>query len=306
MTPLRHFDQVINSVKANEPVTIAVAAAADHHVMEAVIDAHQQGIARFILIDDQEKMERIAAHHSFSLTDVEVMHQPELTQTARDAVRAVHDRKANIVMKGMIQTADFLRAVLHKEYGLAKGGVLSHIAAFQIPGYDRLVLVTDSGLNIAPTLKEKVQIIENAISLSHSIGVREPKVALLGAIELVNPNMPATMDAAVLTQMNRRGQIRGALIDGPLALDNAISLAAAEQKGIESEVAGMADVLVVPNIESGNILYKSLSYFAHSQIGSLVVGASAPVVLTSRSDGHQNKLRSIALAVLQARQQLSK
>jgi phosphate butyryltransferase len=206
-------------------------------------------------------------------------------------------------MKGMIQTSDFLRAVLNKEYGLRTGKVLSHVSTHEVDGYDRLIHVTDPALNVAPTLPEKAQIVQNVIGYCHSLGNQEPKVAVLGAVEVVNPNMPPTLDAAALTQMNRRGQIKGGIIDGPFALDNAVSVHAAEHKGIQSPVAGQADVLLVPDIEAGNMLYKSLVYFGKSKVGALVLGAAAPVVLTSRADSPEAKLYSIALAVLQAANQ---
>jgi phosphate butyryltransferase len=203
-------------------------------------------------------------------------------------------------MKGNVPTAVLLKAVLNKEFGLRTGHVLSHVAAFEIPDYNRLIFVTDAAMNIAPDLNQKVQIVKNAVNVARSLGIECPKVAPLAAVEVVNPDMQATLDAAVLTQMNARGQIQNCQIDGPLALDNAVSAFAAEHKGIVSEVAGQADILLVPTIEVGNVLYKSLIYFAKAKVGAVIAGAKAPIVLTSRADSAESKLYSLAVAVCSA------
>jgi phosphate butyryltransferase len=297
---IRTMDEVVKRAEALPPVTVAVAAAADEDVLEAVKNARQHGIADFLLFGDKEKIMELTAKVGLKVDPATVHHAAGVAEACKQAVIAVREGKADVVMKGMVQTADFLRAVLNKEYGLRTGKVLSHVASFEVPGYDRMIHVTDPALNVAPTLPEKAQIVENVISYCHSLGNDLPKVAVLGAVEVVNPNMQPTLDAAALAQMNRRGQIKGAIVDGPFALDNAVSVEAAEHKKIESPVAGLADVLMVPDIEAGNILYKSLVYFAKAKIGALVLGASAPVVLTSRADSPEAKLYSIALAVLQA------
>ncbi|MCH5584217.1 phosphate butyryltransferase [Shimazuella sp. AN120528] len=282
-------------------VTVAVAAADDREVLEAVLDAKKHGIAQFQLYGKKQEIERISREIGLTLTAEEFITDTTNVQAACiAAVSAVREGKADVVMKGMVQTADFLRAILHKEKGLRSGKVLSHVATFEVPGYDHLIHVTDPALNVAPTLPEKFQIVENMIELCHALGCEEPKIAALAAVEVVNPNMQATLDAAALAQMNRRKQLKGAIIDGPFALDNAVSVESAEHKGIESPVAGKADVLLVPDIEAGNILYKSMVYFAKAKIGALVLGARAPVVLTSRADSAEAKLYSIALAVVQA------
>jgi len=210
----------------------------------------------------------------------------------------VQQGQAQILMKGMVGTADFMRAVLDKAEGLGTGRLLSHVVVFEPAGYDRLLLLTDAAINIAPDLGQKVQIIENALQVSRAIGNQETKIAMLAAVEVVTSSMKATEDAAMIAKMAERNQIKGCFIDGPLALDNAVSVAAAHHKGIGGVVAGNADLLVVPNIEAGNILYKSLVYFAHSPLAGIVVGAAAPVILTSRADSPANKLNSIALAVV--------
>jgi phosphate butyryltransferase len=187
--------------------------------------------------------------------------------------------------------------VLNKEYGLRLGNILSHVAVFEIPNHDRLIIVTDSAMNISPDLTQKAQIIKNAVAIAKEIGIETPKVAPIAAVEVVNPAMQATIDAAALTMMNKRGQITGCIVDGPLALDNAVSVLAAEHKGINSEVAGKVDILVVPSIEVGNALYKSLVYFANAKVGAVIAGAKAPIVLTSRADSAESKLYSLALAI---------
>jgi phosphate butyryltransferase len=298
---LTTFQEVLAKAKSLPSVTVAVAAAADREVLEAVLDAKKHGIAQFQLYGEKQEIERISREIGLTLTAEEFITDTQGSQDACSAaVSAVREGKADVVMKGMVQTADFLRAILHKEKGLRSGKVLSHVASFEVSGYDHLIHVTDPALNVAPTLPEKFQIVENMIELCHALGCEEPKIAALAAVEVVNPNMQATLDAAALAQMNRRKQLKGAIIDGPFALDNAVSVESAVHKGIESPVAGKADVLLVPDIEAGNILYKSMVYFAKAKIGALVLGAKAPVVLTSRADSAEAKLYSIALAVVQA------
>ena len=229
--------------------------------------------------------------------NIQVIHTQTKEEAAELAVKTVHNDEATILMKGMVSSATLLKSVLNKEYGLRTNRVLSHVAIFEIPGFSKSMIVTDAAMNIHPNLEKKQQIIENAVDMAKSIGVNNPKVAVLAAIENVNPAMEVTLDAASLTLMNKRGQIKDCIIDGPLALDNAVSTIAAKQKGIDSEVAGNADILLVPTIEAGNILYKSLIYFAKAKVGSVIAGAKAPIVLTSRSDSAECKLYSLALAI---------
>ncbi|WP_409254354.1 phosphate butyryltransferase [Bacillus sp. SCS-153A] len=283
--------------------TVAVAAAEDKEVLEAVSMAVEQGIAKFLLFGDSEKIKEILGTVSSTLLNhkaVTVLHADTVKEAAESAVKAVRNNEATALMKGNIATSVILKAVLNKEFGLRTGNALSHVAVFEIPGYDRLMVLTDAAMNIAPDLEQKVQIINNAVGVARGIGIENPKVAPIAAVEVVNPAMQATVDAALLTQMNRRGQIKGCVVDGPLALDNAVSLEAAEHKGIDSEAAGKADILLVPNIETGNSLYKSLIYFARAKVGAVVAGAKAPVVLTSRADSAESKLYSLALAICTA------
>ncbi|MFC0298221.1 phosphate butyryltransferase [Geobacillus jurassicus] len=281
--------------------TVAVAAAEDEEVIEAVAMALEHRLGQFVLYGDRERIGRLLEEKGCArFSDVDVVHANSTGQAAELAVRAVHLNEADALMKGHVPTATLLKAVLNKEYGLRAGKVLSHVAVFEVPEFDRLVIVTDAAMNIAPDLEQKVQIVNNAVSVARSIGIERPKVAALAAVETVNPAMPATVDAAALAMMQKRGQISDCLLDGPLALDNAVSMAAAKHKRIESDVAGQADILLVPDIESGNMLYKSLVYFAKANVGAVIAGAKAPIVLTSRADSAESKLYSLALAICSA------
>lgn len=279
---------------------VAVAAAADLEVLEAVDLAISREIASFSLFDEEAKLRRMISKHYPHLLDhpkVRLYNASGAAKAASEAVKSVFTEESSVLMKGHIATAVLLKAVLNEEYGLRTENILSHVAAFEIQGFNRLIYVTDAGMNITPDLKQKAQIIRNAVHIARSLGVETPVVAPLAAVEVVNPAMPATMDAAALTVMNQRGQIKDCIVDGPLALDNAISTLAAEHKGISGDKAGKADILVVPNIESGNILYKSLVYFAQAKVGGVIAGAKAPIVLTSRADSAESKLFSLALAL---------
>ena len=295
------LESLINKATQLDNITVAVAVAEDEEVIEAVIEALNRNLANFILFGDNEKITTILnvkhKDQQKSNKSLTVVHADSNTMAAERAVKAVSTGEATVLMKGNIPTSVLLKAVLNKEYGLRTGNILSHVAVFEIPGYDRFTIVTDAGMNIAPDLDEKAQMIRNAAALARAIGIEYPKVAPIAAVEVVNPAMQATIDAAALTIMNKRGQITGCIVDGPLALDNAVSALAAEHKGIHSEVAGRADILLVPAIEVGNVLYKSLIYFAKAKVGAVIAGAKAPIVLTSRADSAESKLYSLALAI---------
>jgi phosphate butyryltransferase len=297
------LDSLISMASQNNRKTVAVAAAEDSEVLEAVAQAVKLELADFLLFGNEEEIEKIIEAKHPELADskrIRIISTPNKNTAAEMAVKAVKNNEADVVMKGNIPTAVILKAVLNKEYGLRTGAVLSHVAVFEVPGYDRFTIVTDAAMNIAPDLEQKAQIIQNAVKIAHSIGIDIPKVAPLAAVEVINPAMQATVDAASLTMMNQRGQIQGCIVDGPLALDNAVSQIAAEHKGIKSEVAGRADILLVPAIEVGNVLYKSLIYFANAKVGAVIAGAKAPIVLTSRADTAKSKLYSLALALCTA------
>jgi len=297
---IKNFRDVLQKVKQQKTKKIAVAVAQDKYVLEAIKDADKQGIAQAILVGDRVKVETIAAKLYMDLTKFELVDEPDNSKAALKAVELAALGKADMVMKGLIDTASFLRAVLNKEIGLRTGKLMSHVAVFEINNFDRLIFLTDAAFNMYPELKDKIDIINNAVAVAKAVGVENPKVAPVCAVEVVNPSMPATIDAATLSKMSDRGQIKGCIIDGPLALDNAILEEAAAHKGVTGPVAGKADIILVPNIEAGNIMYKTLICTSHCKNGGILVGTSAPVVLTSRSDSHESKLYSIALAALVA------
>ncbi|HZK40996.1 MAG TPA: phosphate butyryltransferase [Atribacterota bacterium] len=295
---LRTFDEVLNKAKDYGPKKMAVASAGAEDVLKAVEAARKEGLTDSILVGDKKEIIQIASKMGIDLANYEIIDKPDKTEAARCAVELVRNKEASILMKGMLGTARILKAILDKEIGLRTDRMLSHVYTLQIKGYDRLLTMTDGAMSISPDLKQKAQIIQNAIYYAHSIGIEKPKVAVVAALELVNPDMPATIDAACLAKMSERGQIVGGIVDGPLGFDNAISKEAAKRKGVESPVSGEVDIVLVPNIESGNIFAKGLVYLANAVPAGLLLGAKAPVVLVSRSDTAQSKLYSIALGVL--------
>lgn len=297
---IKSFKDVLQKVKKQKTKKVAVAVAQDRYVLEAIKDANEQGIAQGILVGHKAIIEAIAAELGMDLSRFEILDEPNNNKAALKAVELVATGKADMLMKGLIDTASFLRAVLNKEVGLRTGKLMSHVAVFEINNFNRLIFLTDAAFNMYPELMDKVDIINNAVVVAKAVGVQNPKVVPVCAVEVVNPSMPATIDASSLSKMNDRGQIKGCIIDGPLALDNAISEEAAAHKGITSPVAGKADIILVPNIEAGNIMYKTLTCISNCKNGGILVGASVPVVLTSRSDSHESKLYSIALAALVA------
>lgn len=295
---LRTFDEVLNKAKDYGPKKMAVASAGAEDVLKAVEAARKEKLTDSILVGDKKEIIRIANEMSIDPGNYEIIDKADKTEAARCAVELVRNKKASILMKGMLGTARILKAILDKEIGLRTNRMLSHVYTLQIKGYDRLLTMTDGAMSISPDLKQKAQIIQNAIYYGHSMGIEKPKVAVVAALELVNPDMPATIDAACLAKMCERGQIIGGIVDGPLGFDNAISKEAAKHKGVESPVSGEVDIILVPNIESGNIFAKGLVYLANAVPAGLLLGAKAPVVLVSRSDTAQSKLYSIALGVL--------
>lgn len=297
---IKSFDEIIGKVKSQAIKTVAVAVAQDEPVLEAIRDAKKNGIANAILVGDKEEIITIGKKIGMNMDDFQIIDEKNVNAAALTAVKLVSSGKADMMMKGLIDTATFLRAVLNKEVGLRTGKQMSHIAVFEIPGYDRLMFLTDAAFNMYPELKEKVDIINNAVMVAKAVGVETPKVAPICAVEVVNPAMQATLDAAMLSKMNERGQIKGCIIDGPLALDNALSEEAAHHKKISGPVAGKADILLMANIEAGNAMYKCLTYTTESKSGGLLAGAAAPVIVTSRADSPESKMNSIALAALVA------
>ncbi|WP_026833549.1 phosphate butyryltransferase [Exiguobacterium undae] len=294
------FDVMVQQAARLEDSVVAIASADDEEVMDAVSLAIENELARFHLFGDATRIQKMIHDRRLDESQFVITHTATAQEAAERAAYAVRKGDADVLMKGLVPTATFMKAVLNKETGLRSGNVLSHVALFEVPGRDTAIGLTDAAIHIAPTLEDKVHIIENGVTALRAIGYTLPKVAVLAAVEVVNPTMQATIDAALLTQMNRRGQIKDCLIDGPLALDNAVNLEAAKQKGLTGDVAGAADLLVVPQIEVGNVIYKSLMYFAHASVAAILVGAKAPVVLTSRADTAEAKLYSLAFALLNA------
>lgn len=277
---------------------LALAVSQDDHSLDAVHNAYQAGIIEPILIGSRPETEKIIEQKGYDFSGATFIHEEDDAKAVELAVRMVHDNKADILMKGKVATPVLLKGVLNKAWGLRTGNLLSHFALFEVDTYHKLIAVTDVAMNIAPNLKDKIGIVNNSVGYMNKMGIPKPKVAVLGAIEMVNESMQATLDAALLSKMNQRDQIKNCLIDGPLAFDNAVSFESARHKGIRSEVAGDTDLLLMPDIEVGNVLYKTLVFFAKAKVASVILGASAPIVLTSRSDSEESKYNSILLAVL--------
>lgn len=294
----QNFDDLFSKLKVTKIKKLSVAVAQDEPVLEAVKAAKDRGIANAILVGDKSKIEEVASKIDMDLTDFEIIHEEDVKKATLKAIQLVSSGEADMVMKGLIDTATFLRSVLNKEVGLRTGKLMSHVSVFEIKGINRLILLTDAAFNTYPDLKQKVQIINNSVMVANACGIENPKVAPICAVEIVNTDMPATVDAALLSKMSDRGQIKGCIVDGPLALDNAISEEAAHHKGVTGKVAGKADILLLPNIDVANVMYKSLTYTAETRNGGILVGTSAPVILTSRADSFETKVNSIALAAL--------
>lgn len=275
---------------------LALAAAQDQHSLGAVLNAWKDNIIEPILIGDQEEIESICASNNYDISGLKIIHEPLTDNAVETAVKMVSSKQADVLMKGKVGTSILLKSALNKEWGLRTGQLLSHIALFEVETYHKLIAVTDVAMNIAPNLKDKIAIINNSVACLNRLGYIKPKVAVLGAVEMVNENMEATLHAALLSKMNQRDQIKNCIIDGPLAFDNAVSLESAKFKGIRSEVAGDTDLLLMPDIEVGNVLYKSLVFFAKAKVASIILGAQVPIVLTSRSDSEQAKYDSILLS----------
>jgi phosphate butyryltransferase len=287
----------LRGIVANEPIKkLVLAAAQDQHSLSAVLRAWKDGIIEPILVGDKEAIQNISLANGYDITGLRIIHEPDTDMAVEMAVKIASSKQADVLMKGKVGSSTLLKCVLNKEWGLRTGNLLSHIALFEVDTYHKLIAVTDVAMNISPNLKDKIAIVNNSVACLNKLGIAIPKVAVLGAVEMVNENMEATLDAALLSKMNQRDQIRNCIIDGPLAFDNAVSLESAQVKGIRSEVAGDTDLLLMPDIEVGNVLYKSLVFFAKAKVAAVILGAQVPIVLTSRSDSEQAKYDSILLA----------
>jgi phosphate butyryltransferase len=300
---IKSFDELLSVAQANGPKGVVAVGAQQDSVLEAVAAAQARGIARGILVGDEPKILAAATASGVDVSMMQIVHEPDIRNAARRSMTLLAEGLAKVAMKGKVDTATFLRAALDRELGLRTGALLSHVAVFDMLDLERLILVSDAGVNIAPNLEQKADIVRNAITVAHRLGLEEPRVAVLASTETVNPRIPANVEAAALAKMADRKQITGALVDGPLALDNAISPDAAEDKEIVSDVAGRADILICPDIEAGNMLVKSIVYFARHPMAGVVVGARAPLIVPSRSDTFESKLGSLALGVVMASEQ---
>lgn len=295
------FDDIIAKVKECGKKTVAVSVAQDSAVLEAVQAAKERGIADAILVGDEAKIREIAASLNMDLEGFEIINEPDMIQASLTAVKLAHDGKVDMYMKGLIDTKNFLKSVLDKEVGLRTGGPLSHVAVFEIPGIDHLLFLTDVAFMTYPTLEDKVNIIKNTVPVCYACGIENPKVAPLAAVEVVNPKMPATVEAAELTRMCEAGELTGCIVDGPLSLDLAIDPEAAFHKGATNrKIQGDADVLLFPDIHAGNLVYKAIVHMTNMKNGCILTGTKVPVILTSRSDTFETKVNSIALAAVVA------
>lgn len=297
MTEIKSLAEIVQEAQKRGPVPTAIIAPYDEATLEAISMGIEHGLIAPELFGDEARINEGLKNSEISSSKVKITGCNDPIQTAIDSIRGGNNR---LLMKGAVTTPGLMKACLNKTGGLNVGKTCCHVIICEIPGRDKLLTISDGGLNVLPTLEQKADIIRNLIALLHSIGIAEPKIALLASSEEVSVSIPATTEAAILTQMNRRGQIKGGLVDGPLALDNIINEAAAQKKGIDSEVAGKADAIVVPNIETGNALGKSLGYFAGSVNAGVIMGTAVPIILPSRAGKQEAKWASLALGVLNA------
>jgi len=292
------YQQLIRLCQRLEPLATAVAHPCDEVSLHSVVEAAKLGLIAPVLVGPRAKIETAAREAALDIRAFALIDAPHSHAAAECAVSLVRAGKAQMLMKGSLHTDELMSAVVDKEKGLRTDRRVSHAFVMDVPSLDHPIIVTDGAINIFPTLKDKMHILQNAIDLAHSLGIKEPKAAILSAMETVNPDVPSTIEAAALCKMAERGQITGALLDGPLALDNAIDLQAAQIKKIHSPVAGKADILLVPDLEAGNMLAKSLTFMADAEAAGIVLGARVPIVLTSRADSLTSRLASCAVAAL--------
>lgn len=297
---MKSIEEIVSKAKAIDTQTLVVAVADDPHVLEAVEMARKDDIVKPILVGNKGKIETILNDLNFVVADYEIIDEVDEVKACQIAVEFVHNHENSFLMKGLVATSTILSQALNKEYGLRTSNRISHVSAMEVPTHHKLLFMTDGAMNIAPTLDEKRQIIENSVTIAKAIGIETPKVGMIGAVEKVNPKMEATLDAAELIKMNQEGIIKGCSVSGPYAIDNAINKEAAKHKGIEHPDAGEIDILVMPRIEAGNVFYKTMMFLANAKSASVIAGASKPIVLTSRADSAQSKYYSIALGAVVA------
>jgi phosphotransacetylase len=294
------YEKLLERCQALEPIPTAVAHPCEETALSGAIEAGAKKLITPILVGPVDKIKEVAKKAGIVLGNTQIVDAPHSHAAADKAVELVRQGKAELLMKGSLHTDELLGAVVARETGLRTGRRISHVFIMDVPTYHKVLIVTDAAINIDPTLEDKVDICQNAIDLAISLGVEKPKVAILAAVETVNSKMQATIDAACLCKMAERGQINGGVLDGPLAFDNAISKEAAKVKGIKSDVAGDPDILLTPDLESGNILAKQLSFLANADSAGLVLGARVPIILTSRADSVRSRIASCGVAMLAA------
>ena len=295
---IRNFDEILERVKNDTQKTIAVAMAEDADVLKALEKARSMGLAKSLLTGNAEKIYALMSTNGIDKNNYEVINSISEIESIESAVAQVKSGKAQVLMKGLCSTSVFLKGVLDKNNGLRSVKTLSHLAVFESPQYHKLFMLSDAAMNIAPDLSTKIVITENAISAALKLGYEKPKIAMISAVEKINPDgIPSTVDAAIISKMNERNQIKNAIIDGPLAVDNALSEQSCIVKGLNTQVGGDADILIVPNIETGNACYKLLTILGNAKVAGIIVGATAPIVLTSRADSDESKFLSIVIAL---------
>jgi phosphate butyryltransferase len=295
------FDDLVAAARSAAPVPIGVVGAHDPEVLRAVGRAHQEGMVEATLVGDWPAIEALAAQTRVNLGGMALSHQPDPNLAAQQVVDLARQGLVRVVVKGQIKTATLLSAALNRHTGIRSRGLVTHVGIFELPGVERLIYLSDSGVVVYPDVYQKLEIINNAVAVAHLFGVTEPKVAILAASETVHPKIPASIDALALSKMAEQGWVQGGLVDGPLGFEVAISPRAAELEESDSPIAGLADILIVPNVEAGNIVAKGLLYFARARMAGLVVGAKVPIVISSRADSAETRYLSLAMAAILAR-----
>ena len=295
---IKTIDALIEKAKQIETKTLVVACAADEHVLEAVEMARADNIVKAILIGDETLILDLLNNLNINHENYQIINEKDNTNACLEAVRLVSNNDGYFLMKGLVDTSIILKAALNKEFGLRTKNRISHVSVMEVPTHDKLIFMSDGAMNIAPNLDEKRQIIENSVNIAHAVGIPLPNVGIIGAVEKVNPQMEATLDAQELVLMNQNGIITDCVVGGPFAIDNAISVEAAKHKGIQDPIAGNIDILIMPRIEAGNVFYKTMMFLANAKSASVIAGAKKPIVLTSRADSKESKYYSIALGAL--------
>jgi phosphate butyryltransferase len=298
------FQEMIAVAQEAGPVPVAVAAAHDPEVLKAIDRAQREGMVEATLVGDWAAIEAYVAQTGADLSAATIIHEPDPVRGARQAVDLARNGQAAVVVKGQVKTADLLSSALNRHVGIRGRRLLSHVGVYELPGMDRLIYLSDSGVVVYPDVYQKLEIISNVVAVARLFGVTKPNVAILAASERVHPKIPASIDALALSKMAEQGWVEGAVVDGPMGLDLAISSRLARTEASRSSIAGLADVLIVPNVEAGNIVAKGLQYFAHARMAGLVVGAKVPIIINSRADTAETRYLSLAMAAVLARADL--